>query len=286
MKCDLHVHTTHSGMCTVPLLRRVCRESYNDPAELYVTLKSRGMDLVTVTDHDTIGASEDLRRYHDFFLSEEVTCTLPSGATAHIGVYDITEAQHIELQRRRDDFYSFAAYLSAQRLFWTVNHFFSSLTGHRRAEDFLLVEDYAPGLETHNGALHPYLNKLASSMAARLPAPGMGGSDAHTLRGAGRTWTQATDASTKAEFFEQLRARRTTVHGESGSFSKLTLDICSIAFSMFHDQPWTLSLAPLLMVLPAFTAGCLARDLAFAGYWSRWASEHPALDRLAGGVTP
>ena len=284
MKCDLHVHTTHSGMCTMPVLRRVCRESYNDPAELYVTLKLRGMDLVTVTDHDSIGAAEDLRRYHDFFLSEEVTCTLPSGTKAHIGVYDITETQHIQLQRRRNDFYSFAAYLSEQNLFYTVNHVFSSLTGKRHAEDFLLVEEYAPGLETHNGAVHPLLNALASGMASRLSAPCMGGSDAHTLRGAGRTWTQASDARSKEEFFAQLRASRTTVHGGSGGFAKLTCDVWSIAFSMFHDQPWTLALSPLLLLVPAFTLGAVARDLAFASYWSKWANQHPALDHFAGNA--
>ena len=70
MKCDLHVHTIHSGMCTVPVFKRICRESYSQPAELYETLKRRGMDLVTVTDHDSIAAADALRRHADFFLSD------------------------------------------------------------------------------------------------------------------------------------------------------------------------------------------------------------------------
>jgi predicted metal-dependent phosphoesterase TrpH len=69
MRCDLHVHTDRSGMCTVPVADRFCRESYNDPIEVYDLLKRRGMDLVTVTDHDSIGAAEALRSYPDFFLS-------------------------------------------------------------------------------------------------------------------------------------------------------------------------------------------------------------------------
>ena len=73
MKCDLHVHTIHSGMCTVPLFNRICRESYNDPHRLYAALRQRGMDLVTVTDHDSIDAVEPLRHHPDFFLSEEVS---------------------------------------------------------------------------------------------------------------------------------------------------------------------------------------------------------------------
>src|SRR5260370_17014625 len=97
MRCDLHVHTRHSGMCTIPVLRRICRESYNDPDEVYETLKRRGMDLVTVTDHDSIDAAERLRRHPDFFLSEEVSCMTPSGPELHLGVYGPAPPAHPQL---------------------------------------------------------------------------------------------------------------------------------------------------------------------------------------------
>ena len=36
----------------------ICRECYSQPEDLYATLKRRGMDLITLTDHDSIeGAS-------------------------------------------------------------------------------------------------------------------------------------------------------------------------------------------------------------------------------------
>src|ERR1700738_2563090 len=125
MRCDLHVHTTHSGMCTVPGLTRICRESYNDPRALYATLKRRGMDLVTVTDHDSIDAVEQLRHHADFFLSEEVTCTTPSGNKIRAGVYGIEEKHHMELQRGRRDVPALPAYLREQKLFFRINHVFS-----------------------------------------------------------------------------------------------------------------------------------------------------------------
>src|SRR5277367_5967091 len=115
MRCDMHVHTVHSGFCNIPLLNSICRESYTQPEELYTKLKRTGMSLVTVTDHDSIDAVECLRRYPDFFMSEEVTCMLPSGASMHVGVYDIDDRQHMEVQRRRDDIASLAAYLREQR---------------------------------------------------------------------------------------------------------------------------------------------------------------------------
>ena len=103
-------------MCTVPLLNRVCRESYSEPLAVYETLKQRGMDLVTVTDHDSIDAAESLRRKSGFFLSEEVSAVTPSGTRLHVGVYDIQEHHHTEIQRRREDLMSLIAYLGEQQL--------------------------------------------------------------------------------------------------------------------------------------------------------------------------
>ncbi len=171
-------------MCTVPVLSRVCLESYNEPRALYDTLKQRGMDLVTVTDHDSIDAVEELRHYPDFFLSEEVTCTMPSGTEMHAGVYGIEERDHIELQRRRTDIESLLAYAIERRLFVTVNHLYSSLTGPRTEDDFAIFARDFHGVETLNGQILERSNRLAAEFAARFGKPAIGGSDAHTLASA------------------------------------------------------------------------------------------------------
>jgi hypothetical protein len=36
MNCDLHVHTRHSGPCTIPIARRLCCETYTEPAAEYL----------------------------------------------------------------------------------------------------------------------------------------------------------------------------------------------------------------------------------------------------------
>src|ERR1700726_1248639 len=110
MRCDLPVHSGASGMSDAPGLNRLCRESYNDPAEVHERLKHLGMSIVTITDHDSIDGAEVLRRYPDFFLSEEVTVRMPSGAEMHLGVYGIAERDHPEIQRRRNDFLALMAY--------------------------------------------------------------------------------------------------------------------------------------------------------------------------------
>lgn len=269
MRCDLHVHTRHSGMCNIPLLNRVCLESYNDPLEVYETLKHRGMDLVTVTDHDSIGASEPLRRFPDFFLSEEVTCTTPSGTEIHVGVYGIQERHHIELQRRRADVPALAAFLREQRLFYSVNHVLSSLTGRRTARDFELFEDEFPALETLNGQIPGWNNRCASELAREwLKAP-VGGSDAHTLESLGRTYTEVPETMSIQDYLRGLRLSRGRVAGDSGSYPRLTRAILEIGSRLVSDYNWAIALAPLLVLVPLVTLGNYVSELLFVSRWSR-----------------
>src|SRR5580692_4723178 len=216
MRCDLHVHTRHSGMCTIPVLSRVCLESYNEPHALYAQLKQRGMDLVTVTDHDSIDAVEELRRYPDFFLSEEITCTMPSGTEMHAGVYGISEHDHIELQRRKTDIQSLLAYAVERRLFVTVNHIYSSLTGSRTEDDFAIFARDFHGVETLNGQMLACANKLAGEFARRFSKPVAAGSDSHTLGGVARTFTEVPGAGNAREFLAGLRRGQSVAKGQSG----------------------------------------------------------------------
>ncbi len=276
MKCDLHVHTAYSGMCTVPVMRHVCRESYTEPVELYQTLKRQGMQLVTVTDHDAIDAAECLRRYPDFFLSEEVTCTLPSGNEIHLGVYGIEERHHLALQQRRDDFYRLLAYLREEQLFASVNHAFSALTGPRSMGDFALFEEMGLALEIRNGAIPEICNHAAAAFAAGIPV--CGGSDAHTLHNAGLVWTEVPGARNAHEFLDGVRHRRASVHGAHGSYWKLTRDVLSIGATAMVDNPWLLALLPLLPLAPLVTLGNYAKEHCFAWQWTRRWVPDPRLE--------
>lgn len=222
MKCDMHVHTFHSGMCTVPGMRLICRESYTHPETLYEKLKRQGMDLVTVTDHDSIDAVEPLRKHADFFLSEEVTCELPSGTELHVGVYDITERQHVEIQRRRGDFLSLHAYLTEQDLLFSANHVFSHLTGRRTAEDFERFRRAFPALETRNGCMPEHTNRAAANFADAFGKAPIAGSDAHAVFSLGSCWTEIPRARTKEEFLSYLRQGMGQARGASGNYWKLT----------------------------------------------------------------
>ena len=268
MRCDLHVHSIASGMFNVPGLNRICRESYNDPAEVYHRLKSLGMSIVTVTDHDSIEVAESLRKHRDFFLSEEVTVRMPSGTELHLGVYGISERDHAEIQRRRSDFIALLMYLTERKLFFSCNHVFSGLTGRREAEDFAWFASYVPAFEARNGQMWAPANGSAARLAARLGKIAIAGSDSHTIAGVGLTHTEVPGARTVEEFFAGLRAGRGRVHGSSGSYWKITADVYRIILGMLQERPWTLLLLPAAVLVPAFTAGHWINEIRFCKKWT------------------
>jgi predicted metal-dependent phosphoesterase TrpH len=269
MRCDLHVHTLHSGMCNIPGFHRFCRESYNDPEAVYQTLKRRGMDLVTVTDHDSIDAAEHLRHYPDFFLSEEVTCRTPCGTEIHVGVYGIEERHHMELQRRRDDVPTLAAYLREQQILFSINHVFSSLTGRRTELDFEMFEELFPAMETLNGHIPAANNRTAARLAEAWQKAAVGGSDAHTLGTLALTYTEVAGAESASSYLEAVRQGRGQVAGASGSYAKLTQAVLGIGSSLVRERPWAVVLTPLMLVVPLVTLANYFCELGFRARWSR-----------------
>jgi predicted metal-dependent phosphoesterase TrpH len=255
-------------MCNTPGLSRVCRESYNQPQEVYDRLKRLGMSMVTVTDHDSIDAAEVLGKYPDFFLSEEVTVQLPSGTEMHLGVYGLTERDHAEIQRRRSDFIGLVMYLTERKLFFSVNHVFSGLTGRREEDDFNWFASYVPAFEVRNGQMWPEANASAERLAGRLGKVGLAGSDAHTIEGVGRTYTEVPGVRTADEFFAGLRAGRGVVHGVHGSYAKLTADVYRIIRSFFREKPWALPILPVTVLVPAITAAHWLNEMRFCRKWT------------------
>jgi len=256
-------------MCNVPGFHRFCLESYNEPEAVYQTLKRRGMDLVTVTDHDSIDAAEHLRRYPDFFLSEEVTCVTPSKTEIHVGVYGIEERHHIELQQRRNDVPSLAAYLREQQILFSINHVFSSLTGRRTELDFEMFEDLFPAMETLNGHIPAANNRSAARLAENWQKAAVGGSDAHTLGTLGLTYTDVAGAESVESYLEAVRYGRGQVAGASGSYAKLTHAVLGVGSSLVRERPWTVVLSPLMLAIPLVTLVNYFCELGFHARWTR-----------------
>jgi predicted metal-dependent phosphoesterase TrpH len=273
-------------MCTIPILKSVCRESYSQPEEVYEKLKRSGMGLVTVTDHNSIGAADSLRRYPDFFLSEEVTCRMPSGTEVHLGVYDIDERQHLEIQGRRHDLPRLLAYLKEQRILFSLNHAFSSLTGRREPVDFEWFSGCFPLLEALNGHMLPKINRLASEMAEANIRGIMGGSDGHTLLSAGSAFTEIPGARNREEFLQGLRSGKGRVFGRPGSYWKLTRDVLWIALELIAEKPALALLTPLTMAIPVVTLVNCVQEVRFARRYRQYATNRGIMgvdNRYRGG---
>lgn len=256
-------------MCTTPGLSRISKESYNDPAEVYARCKRLGMSVVTITDHDSIEAAEALRKHPDFFISEEVTVRMPTGTEMHLGAYGITEKDHAEIQRRRSDFITLLMYLTERKIFFSVNHVFSGLTGRREAEDFAWFASYVPAFEVRNGQMWTEANRSAKRLAERLGKAGIAGSDSHTLSGIAQTFTEVPGARTVDDFLTGLRAGHGVVYGENGNYMKLTADIFRFAGSLLKEKPWAAVMLPLTVFVPAITAGHWLNEIRFCREWTQ-----------------
>jgi predicted metal-dependent phosphoesterase TrpH len=279
VKCDLHVHSYFSGSCTTPFVRNFCRESYSAPEKVYAVLRRRGMNLFTLTDHDSIEGAEKLRSHANFFMSEELTCQMPSGTEIHIGVYDVSERQHVQLLQRRDDLVTLLMYLTEKRLFFGINHVFSSVTGLRQLEDFNWFNEYFPAVEIKNSHMLDRANRDAARLARQWGKVGTGGSDAHALPSVGTAYTEVPGARDKEEFFAGLRNGMGQVAGESGSFTKLTRDVYAIAYEMMREKMWTTLLSPLAILIPGFTFWNYRNEQVFSRRWAAQVLAQPERNR-------
>ena len=247
MKADLHVHTHYSGYSTLPGLRRVLRESYNTPEQVYRLARARGMDLVAITDHDAVGGALALGGRDDVIVGCEVTAEFPDEPfCVHLNVLDITESQHDEIQRRRRNVRDLMPYLRAQGIFTSLNHVASGINGPITGAHVAALLPWVDALEIRNGSRLAGQNRTAAGLAAAYGKVELAGSDAHTPYAIGRTWVDAPAATTRAEFMRELRAGRIRVGGEHGGYFRLATDIVCAAAGFYSDRfrlllqrPWS-----------------------------------------------
>jgi predicted metal-dependent phosphoesterase TrpH len=235
MKADLHVHSYHSGYARHFHWLRA-RECYSTPYEIYRTARSRGMDLVCITDHDSMGGCLDFLDRHpdapDFIAGEEISCRVPDapGLSVHLGAIGMTERLHRDVQPLRDNVFETAKYLREQSVFFAFNHLFMLFNDQMAVESYVRQAlALAPGFETRNGAMlaehNEFIEELAGSLrTAGLSPVAIGGSDAHILRYVGTTYTEA-PGKTREEYLANLVEGRTQVGGAHGGRRRLLTEI-------------------------------------------------------------
>jgi predicted metal-dependent phosphoesterase TrpH len=235
LRADLHVHTCHSKV-SGSMRFLGSRDCYSPPAEVYRVAKARGMDLVAFTDHDSIEGGLELLNDRpdltDVIIGEEVSCRFPDDdIQVHLAVYGMTEALHRDLQPLRRNVFEAAARLRSEGVFFTLNHLMHFYRGQIPLDRYLRILDEVPALEIRNGTMLADHNRLIEQIAMHVPAAASptgrfgiaAGSDAHTLRRVGTTWTEAPGV-TRDDFIESLRRGAGAAGGAHGRTSTIAGD--------------------------------------------------------------
>jgi glycosyltransferase involved in cell wall biosynthesis len=253
VRADLHCHSSASSEAGEALLSAInCPESFSEPSEVYAQAKRRGMNFVTITDHDSIAGLRTLSPTPDLLFGEELTCYFPEDrCKMHVLVWGIGQKEHDALQAIADDIYKVAAYIELNRIAHAVAHPVYRQNDRLELwhlERLLLL---FKGFECLNGAhslLHreafePLVTELTPQRIAELaskhglephwPQPWRkartGGSDDHGLFNIGRTWTEfPADVNTIDKLLECLREGRCQPGGEAGSSLKLAHNFYSV----------------------------------------------------------
>jgi predicted metal-dependent phosphoesterase TrpH len=258
MKLDTHVHTHYSGMTSIWPLSLIMRESYTTPERAYRIAKSRGMDLVAITDHDTIGGALSLAHLPDVIVGCEVSAQFPGEPVCvHLGVLDISEPQHQEIDRRRHDVALLLPYLKEEGIFTTINHVASQVNGRLTAGHVAALLPWVDAFEVLNGSRLRTQNRTAQSLALASDKGYIGGSDAHTTRGIGRSWTAVDEARTKEEFMAGLRAGRGRAEGRHGHYFTMASDMLRFAGRFYEERSMNVLKHPLEWRRHAFALGAL-----------------------------
>lgn len=259
-RCDLHLHSAasltsgewFSEYFSAP-------ESYADPARQYELCKARGMTLVTLTDHDTIDGGLQLIERPDFFLSVEVSTRFPeNGCAIHVLAYDITPAQHAELQRRRGSVYDVSSYLRSEGLAHSLPH---PLLSPNWKLDAMTLEKCLvlfPAFEVMNSLLDRRTDSdvahffasitphvlatlsakhgiaLAQGSPARLALTA--GSDDHGQRRCGTIFTEVDGNLDAGAYLRRVMKGDSRLTGRSGDLNSMAICIKQTAYRHFQRR--------------------------------------------------
>jgi glycosyltransferase involved in cell wall biosynthesis/predicted metal-dependent phosphoesterase TrpH len=239
MRADLHCHSTASQLSKLGVQRALgLPECATPPHEVLQLALARGMDFVTITDHDTIDGVLEIAHDPRVFISVELTCWFREEPQAvHVLCLGITPAQFADLQALSNCVESVAEYLHDHEITCALAHPFyaveAPLTPRHRRRLAQLFNVW----EVRNGARAKELNLPAFVYVETHGGTGVGGSDDHAGVDIGRTWTETPRAETPAEFLAHIRAGRAHAAGDQGGAAKWAHAAMALAVrSLDHDN--------------------------------------------------
>ncbi len=259
-RADLHVHSQHSNRPTIWAMRRFnCPESYTVPQKIYDLAKKRGMDYVTITDHNSIKGALEIAHLPGTLLGVELTSYFPeNGCKVHVGVLGFTEAQFSDLMVARKNVYELVDHLRSEDLAHFLAHPLYDVNGKlslEMVEKFLLVfntfevrnggraKRYNDLLEQVVNSLNPEIMDLLADKHGIQPYGDQpwikgrtGGSDDHSGLYAAQTYTECSEGATIGDFLQSIKNKTTVSGGECGTPLTLAHSIYTVGYHFFSRQ--------------------------------------------------
>lgn len=259
MRADLHVHSKYSKRPSEWILRKIgCSESYTDPHRLYRTARERGMHFVTITDHNTLSGSLEIAHLEGTFVSEEITTYFPEDrCKLHVLAYDLTEVQHADISRLRENVYDLVAYLDKAGILHALAHPLYAVNDRLSLETIekLML------LFTHfeiNGSRDRHQNDSVKAIVEKIGKMDMerlanktgikpigrepwkkvliGGSDDHSSLTIARTYSEVTGAWSKEIFLDSIRMGNITVVERVSTPKTMGHNLYSIGYQYYGSR--------------------------------------------------
>jgi glycosyltransferase involved in cell wall biosynthesis len=259
MRIDLHVHSKYSKRPSAWILQKIgCPESFTEPLLIYERARSRGMTHVTITDHNRVEGALEIAHLPGTFVSEEVTTYFPEdGCKLHVLALGISERQHEDIQKVRQNVFELVGYLRGAGIFHALAHPLYGVNDRLTPAHF----EKALLLFNHfelNGARNDASNACLEAVIAHLTrgrledladrhgiAPhgerpwrkGLtGGSDDHSGLDIARTYTEIPGAATVDAGLEGLSARRGRIRRRPPKPETMGHNLYSIAYQYYCSQ--------------------------------------------------
>ncbi len=218
----MHCHSSASELSRLGVQRAAgLPECATPPEEVYELAKRRGMDFVTITDHDTIAGVMQIADRPDVFISVELTAHFRGEPQAvHVLCYGISPEDHDWLQAHRHDVELCAAYMCEREITCALAHPYYTVAAPLAARHRRRLAELFAVWEVRNGARPRELNRPAATYVATRDGIGIAGSDDHAGVDIGRTYTETRPASSVERFLAHVRAGNTLARGQEGSAAK------------------------------------------------------------------
>jgi glycosyltransferase involved in cell wall biosynthesis len=259
-KADLHVHSSHSNKPTYWAMRKFnCPESYTSPDYLYQTARGRGMDYVTISDHNSINGALEIAHLPGAFVSSEITSYFPENSCkVHVVVLNITESQFRQIIELRKNIYEMVAYLQGEGIAHFMAHPLyaqnDKLTTGIIEKALVLFTTF----EVKNGCRARRFNAFTEQVVAGLDAEtlerlanrhdirpygatpwikGMvGGSDDHGGLFISRAHTAVDGADSVDGFIRGVKAGQSRAEGDDGGPLTMAHSMYGIAHSFYRER--------------------------------------------------